>query len=886
VRDQLRDRLLTTPGVADIVMGGYVEPNLRVWLDQGRLNRYALTAGDVIQAIKAEHAEPPSGRIEDPRNEFNVRTMGEATDPVEFGKIVINRRGGTPNFNPISINQVARVEEGLADIRRISRANGKPAIGLGIRKQRGTNSVEVAKSVKAKVAALAPNLPKGIEIGVNFDTTKFIEDSVEELNFTLILSALLTAIVCWLFLGSWSATFNVILAIPTSIIGSFMLLKAAGFTLNTFTLLGLSLAIGIVVDDAIMVLENIVRHKEEGKSRWDAALIGSREIGFAAVAATVAIIAIFLPVAFMKGLIGRYFLQFGVTISIAVALSLLEALTLTPMRCSQFLEVSPRTSWLGRAIEGGFERCEAIYRRIIPFLLRHRIKTIAAAVLFCIGTFAINGLLKKEFVPPQDQGNLLLRLKAPEGSSLEFTNARMAEVEQVIAKRPETQRYFGSVGGFGGGDVNTATLFVTLKPFDQRGKDPKKGRPLTQQELAQVLRGELKPIKNLSVFVQDLSLAGFSAKRGYPVEFNIRGPDWAKLTEFGQRIKQEMEKSGLMTDVDSDFRGNVEELHIVPDRDAAKARAVGVADIGDTLSALLGGTVAGKFAEGGHRTDIRVKLENRKPVTSEDLRAIMIRNNRGELVPLLDVVKIQRTPSLQQISRQDRERAVSLFANVAPGKSQAEALQAVQRIGHEVLPQGYRLVVGGSAQTFKESFDSLIVALVLGLIVSYMVLASQFNSFVDPVTVLVALPFSVSGAFIALYLGGQTLNIYSMIGLILLMGIVKKNSIMLVDFTNQKRAEGRGVYDALVEACPIRLRPILMTSFATIAGAIPPAIAIGPGAESRVPMALAVLGGVLVSTLLTLFVVPCVYSLFARERKLATDHGALVPSGHQLQGAE
>lgn len=856
VRDRLKDRFTRLPGVGDVFLGGYMDPNLRVWVSSKKLTQYALTVDDVIQAIQLEHSELPSGRIESPEKEFNIRTVGEAANPKDFGRLPINRRGGAPNYTPIFLDQVAHVEEGLADIRRKSRVMGKPAVGLGIRKQRGANAVDVAKAVKARMEELRPELPKGVELNVNYDSTKFIEESVSELNFTLILSAILTAFACWLFLGSWSATMNVVLAIPTSVVGAFIVLNALGFTLNTFTLLGLSLAIGIVVDDAIMVLENIVRHRERGENRVNSALKGATEITFAAIAATAAIMAIFLPVAFMKGVIGKFFFEFGVTISVAVALSLLEALTLTPMRCSQFLDVGERTTRIGRGIERSFRLLEELYRKILPTILNNRWKTVLGSLLFFILTFALAGVLKKEFVPAQDQGNLMIRLKSPEGSSLEFTDKKMGEVEDYLKTRPEVSKYFVSVGGFGGGEVNTAIAFITLKPMRER--------KISQQKLADLIRVDLQKVQGVTIFIQDLSLSAFSASRGFPVEFSIRGPDWDVLKDLSQKVTEAISKTGMLADVDSDYLAGVQDIQLLPDREKSKSRGVSVADVARTVNALVGGVVAGKYSKGGHRNDIRVRLVEEERKTVKDLEKLFVRNNRGELIPLSDVVTIREHPSLTSISRKDRERAISIFSNLAPGKSQAQALDAVQKVVHELLPPGYRYVASGSAKTFKESFESLLVALVLGLLVSYMVLASQFNSFIHPVTVLVALPFSFSGAFISLLLGGQSLNMYSVIGLILLTGIVKKNSILLVDFTNQLREQGYDVKRALTEAGPIRLRPILMTSVATVVGAIPPALGIGPGAESRIPMALAVIGGVIVSTVLTLIVVPAIYSLFAR----------------------
>lgn len=864
VRDRIKDYFTTIDGVGEVSLGGYVDPNLRVWVSSKELNQHELTVSDVINTISAEHSELPSGRIEMTDRELNIRTLGEATSVEQFANITINRRGGGPNYNPIKLKEIANIEDGLADVRRISRVMGASAVGLGITKQRGANAVSVAKAVKNKIKEIIPLLPKDVELGIRFDSSTFIEDSINELNFTLILSAILTAIACWLFLGSWSATLNIIMAIPTSVVGSFIVLYFLGFTLNTFTLLGLSLAIGIVVDDAIMVLENIVRHMENGKNRRMAALLGSKEITMAAMAATAAIVAIFLPVAFMEGIIGKFFFQFGVTLTIAVLLSLLEALTLTPMRCSEFLEVKPRKTFIGKLIDTSFKKSAENYRSIVRFVLRHRVTTIIIALIFFIGTYGLAFFLKKEFVPAQDQGRLMLRIQTAPGSSLSFTERKTNLVEKVLADYQPVDQYFSNIGGGGGGggDVNAAMIFITLKPIKERDGH------VSQVTVASELRKRFKELKGMKVVIQDPSLSGFSTKRGLPVEFSIRGPDWDGLVESSQKMMDAMTASGIMTDVDSDYRTGMPELQVIPNREKARMYGVSINDIGQTINVMMGGVIAGKYSKGGHRYDIGVRLLGGERDNPEDIKKLNVRNNRGELIPISDLVTLKEVKSLQAISRQNRERAITVFANVAPHSSQAKAIEYVNDLALKTLPSGYHAVVSGSAQTFQESFSGLIFALILGIIVAYMVLASQFNSFIHPFTVLVALPFSISGAFIALLIGQQSLNIYSMIGLILLMGIVKKNSILLVDFTNQMRKKGLGVEEALVEACPIRLRPILMTSFATIAAAIPPALAVGPGAETRMPMALAVIGGVFVSTGLTLFVVPCVYSLLAKlERK-------------------
>ena len=866
-RDSLKDKFQTVSGVADVFLAGYIDPNLRVWANNDKLNKLQLTVNDVISAIQNEHKEAPSGFIDNDTTEKNVRTLGEAMSVEEFNKLPIIRRGGAANYMPIFLDQVVSVEEGMADVRRISRSNGKNAIGLGIRKQRGSNTIAVAEGVKKKMEELRKTLPKGMEMDVNYDTTKFIDESIHELSFTMGLSAVLTAVVCWLFLGSFAATVNVVLAIPTSILGAFVILKYMNFTLNTFTLLGLSLSIGIVVDDAIMVLENIYRHKEEGKDKVKASIEGANEISFAALAATVAIMAIFLPVAMMDGIIGKYFFQFGITISVAVGLSYIEALTLTPMRTSQFMEEEKRQSKLGKFVDDIFDYLVAFYGKCLEVALAHRIILLGTSFVFFAGTFMLVKYIPKEFVPVQDISSFMIRVKTPDGSSLGYTDRATQEVEKYLLSQKDIKRYFVAVGGFGGGaEANSSNIFVTLHDRANRPIDPKTGKSLHQTDLLNKYRGHFKDFKLGKVFVQDTSQSGFTASgRGFPVEFTVTGSDWKTLIKASKDVMAEMKASGMYVDTDTDYKESVMEIQVFPDREKAKARGVSVQEIGTTINALVGGVVIGKYSKGGHRNDIRIKMADASKDKLDDLKRIYVRNTRGEVVKLLDVVRVEELPGVQSINRRSRQRAITIFSGVAPGVSQGDALAKVREITGKVLPPMYNLIESGSAETYNEAFTSLIFALGMGILIAYMVLGTQFNSFIDPVTVLMALPFSFSGAFMGLWAMGQSLNIYSMIGLILLMGIVKKNSILLVDFTNQRREEGLDIHDALMDACPKRLRPILMTTFATIAGAIPLAFSLGPGSESLKPMAVAIIGGCLVSTVLTLVVVPAMYSLFGRK---------------------
>jgi hydrophobe/amphiphile efflux-1 (HAE1) family protein len=856
-RNVLTPQFQTIEGVGEVSLGGFRERNLRVWFDAGKLEAQGITVQDVVRAIQREHLEVPAGRIEAPEREMNVRAVGEAIDVEAFRELVVAFKQGAP----IRMRDVAVVEDGLEDRRRISRAMDLPAIGIGIQKLRGSNAVEVGRGVRARLEEVRRHLPEGLALAINYDTTIFVERAIHEILFTLVLAALLTGLVCWLFLGSWSTTVNVLLAIPTSILGTFIVIYFLGFTLNTYTVLGLTLTVGIVVDDAIMVLENIYRHREHGEGRVRAASAGAREITFAAMAATAAIVAIFLPVAFMKGIIGKFFFQFGVTISVAVILSLLEALTLTPMRCSQFLEVGTRANRLERAMSLGFARLSAAYQRLLLPALRHRLWVIAAAVaLFAVSLVPLY-FLRKELVPSQDTSRFALRFMTPVGTSIDATDRVYRQIEGLLKTHGEVERYFGFVGGFGGGEVNSGMTFITLKDPKDRPRDPRTGRRPTQQEVMDQLRREANTIPGARVTVQDFSLTGFSASRGFPVELSIRGPDWDTLANRSTAIMEAMRTGGLVTDVDSDYRVGMPEVQVIPDRNKAGDLGISMADIGDVVNMAIGGARVGKYKDKGRRYDIRVRLLSSQRQRPEDIQRLLVRTAKGDLVRLGDVVRIEQRPSLQAITRKDRERAITIFANVATGASQADAVAGCEDIARRILPDGYRALPSGTSQTFQESFDSLYFAFGMGILVAYMVLATQFNAFTHPFTVLLALPFSISGALVALWLSGQTLNVYSLLGLILLMGIAKKNSILLVDFTNQFRERGEACREALLQACPIRLRPILMTSVATIAGALPPALAIGPGAELQRPMALALVGGMVVSTALTLFVVPCAYSL-------------------------
>ncbi|HEX7898612.1 MAG TPA: efflux RND transporter permease subunit [Planctomycetota bacterium] len=879
-KDHLKDKLQTVPGVGEVVMGGYIDRNMRIWLKLQELEARELSVDDVIAALGREHVEVPAGRIESGTREMNVRAIGEAPSAEEFRKITVAHRNGAPVF----LDEVATIEDGLADKRRIARALGLPAIGMGIKKQFGANTVEVGKGVRAKVAEIQKELPPGVNLEVNSDMTVFIEEAIHEIQFNLVLSVILTSIVCWLFLGSWSSTINILFAIPTSIVGAFIFIYFLGFTLNTFTLLALSLAIGIVVDDAIMVLENIVRHGEMGKRRVRAASEGAREITLAAIAATLAIIAIFLPIAFMKGIIGKFLYQFGVTLSVAVALSLLEALTLTPMRCSQILSVRHGGSGgFAGVLDRFFKRLGRVYRKSLSPCLRWRWLVLPLSLGVFLGSIYLASKIRWEVVPYQDQSMLILRLQTPTGSNLEYTDSRLRFCEELLEEqrvKGPVNRYFAFVGGFGGGNVDEGMVFMTLKPVADRPRSEKTGKPITQAEFQAFLRERLGSIPGTkSLAVNDMSMRGMTGRGGnqFHLQFVVTGPEWERLGEFSDEIARRMKESGIMLDVVTDYQVGMPELRILPDRRRAADLGVSALSIGNTVNALIGGVRAGKFKEGGHRYDVRIRLQSDERSRPDDVKRLMVRNREGKLVRLSEVVQLHEQATVQQITRMNRQRAVTISANVAVGKSQKDANQAVMDIARDILPAGYGLGATGASALFKDAMFDYGIAIGLGIVVAYMVLASQFNSFVHPFLVLLAMPLSVIGAVLGMWWAGISFNMYSMIGMVLLMGIVKKNSILIVEFTNQLRERGRSVKGALLRASPIRLRPILMTSVSTIAAAVPPALALGPGAETVKSMAVVVIGGVALSTILTLYVVPCAYLLLPGRVRSAKEDEELTP---------
>ncbi|MGE9746514.1 efflux RND transporter permease subunit [Bdellovibrio bacteriovorus] len=854
----LLDQVRFLEGVGEVGIGGFSQRNLRIWVDPKKLSALYLTLTDVVDAISTQHLESAAGQFTEGERELRVRWLGEATNVEDVANIQILRRGGQRiHDRNIFIRDVARVEDGLSDIRRVARVDGRQAVSIQVRKQRGTNEVTVANEVRQKLDSIKDTFPKGFNYRVNVDFTRPTDATVNLTIEKLWVAALITILVCFLFLGSISAAVNILFSIPTSIVGTFVILYFSGFTLNLFTLLALTLSISIVVDDAIMLLENIVRHYRMGKPSAKAASDGSKEVLPAAVAATLAVIAVFLPVVFMDGIIGKFFFQFGVTMSAAVSLSLLEAVTITPMRAAALLSSEPKVSKLEHWLDELFEKFAHSYQKVLHGTLRFKYVVVIGSLVFFVVSLFLVAKVRQEFVPAQDQDFIIISAQMPPGTSLEKTSREAEKIEAILKQDASVEGFVVSVGGGGGGsNVNQVFLPVALKPRADRQQG--------HLEIMNKWRAEFRKLKDMRVSMRDISARNLSSGRQNPVAINLRGPDLNVLFEKSQVLMERLEKENLAVDLDSDFRKGIPELVLTPDRKAMAARGVSVEDVGRILSAGVGGLREGRYTADGRRYDIRFKFLEDQIQKPEDFKKLYVRNNFGNLIPLSQLVKIEEQSAIQGISRVNRQRAISVFGNLAPGQSQAKVLDRASAIAKEILPTGYSFALEGASAGFADSFKSLYSAMLVGILVAYLILAIQFNSFIHPVSVLVALPFSVTGALVALWMFDVSLNLFSFIGLIVLMGIAKKNSILLVEFTNQVRYHGeKDISKALLQACPIRLRPILMTSVATVAAAMPLVIGHGIGSETRVPMGLSIIGGTIVSTLLTLFVVPALYLMLS-----------------------
>ncbi len=863
-RYQVADRLATIPGVGEISGGGGMSRNLRVWLDAQRLAAQGLTAAEVLAAIGRNHLEQPAGRMQAGGREVDVRVLGEAGGIEAFRDLVVAARpqaAGPPAV--VRLRDVALVEDGFADDQRIIRRDGELAQGLGVRKVRGANAVEVAAAVRGRLAEIQRTLPAGMTLVVNVDATRFISASVHEMQRELLTAVALTALVCWLFLGSFTAAANILLAIPLSLFGTLAVLHACGLTLNTFTLLGLALAIGLVVDDAIMVQENIMRHRALGLTPMAAARKGTREIAFAALAASVAVVAVFSPVLFMGGEIGRSFLHLGVALCVAVMLSYVEAVTLAPARLAH-LGGALEPGRFGRWVERGLAHLGALYGRLLGPVVRNPWPVLLGGLAVSALGLGLALRLPREFLPPQDAGMLDIRFSAATGSEIAETDALARRVETLLARRADFARIFTNVGSGGNSE---ARIRVVLAPRPER-----KGVEAIRAEV----RRELGSIPGIySLKVDDASPPLVQTSSGTKaVDLSLRGSEWNALISAHDALMPRLRAdSAELADVASDYRLGAPELQVIPDRDRCAELDVPIETVASTVGILVGGQRAGTFSLGGRRQDVLVRVRADQRATAADLGRFLVRTRSGVPVPLSSLVRFEERPALTQITRKDRDRAISISAGLPPGVPQATAQAAVlahAQAALKDLPGSVRAIPGESAAATESALWGLLFALAGGILAAYMVLGAQFNSFVHPITILCILPMAVAGAAIALWLGGSSLNTLSVIGVLLLMGIAKKNSIILVDVARQIQLDEAKTTAAaaMLRAGPLRLRPILMTSAATAMAAVPIAfghyLGLGAGSEVRAPMGLAVLGGVVLSTVLSLVVVPAFYVLMDR----------------------
>jgi multidrug efflux pump len=861
----LKERIQRLPGVGAVIFGGERRYAMRVWLDPLRLANRNLTTQDVEAAIRRENADIPAGRVEGTEREFSVQTHGELDTPEGFGAIIVADQDG----NLVRLRDVANVTVGAADERTIARYNGESAVGLGIVKQSKASTVDVAAEVRGALKDLAGLLPAGMELDVAYDSSTFINDSIGEVRVSLIIALCLVVLVVLAFLKSLRATTVPTVAIPISIIGALAAAYFAGFTLNILTLLALVLAIGLVVDDAIVVLENIYRHMEMGKGRLQAALDGSQEIGFAIVATTVTLVAVFIPLAFLTGSVGRLFNEFGITLAVAVLISGFVALTLTPMLCSKILRPlhGTGTGWATRSFDAFFDALNQTYNRTLRVALRHRVLMVIAGVLVIVASGIVFRLLPSELVPIEDRGLGFGVVIAPEGATLDYTDRYMREVESKLLTIPERRALFTAIGlGFNGpGSVTNGFMFLRLAPPNERTR--------SQQQIVQQMFPQLLGVPGVLAFlINPPSLGG--AVSSSPVEYVLQGDDYQQLNQAVGTVMAEGTKLGYMLNLDSDLRLNKPQLDLTIDRERAAGLGVSIADIGATLETLLGGRAVTNFKRGTKQYDVIVQMKSSERSTPDAIREIYVRGS-GKLVQLANVLRVEESLAPKELNHYNRVRSATITANLAPGVSLGQALDDLDRIVAAKLPAGIKHEYAGQSLEFKSSSSSLYLMFLLAVIFIFLVLAAQFESFLHPLTILLAVPLAVFGALVTLWLFGQSLNIYSQIGLIMLIGLVTKNSILIVEFANQLRARGQSAVEAVIEAATIRLRPILMTSFATIFGVLPIAIGFGAGAESRRPLGLAVVGGMLFSTFLALVLVPVLYTFLARSSAKVGDQPAI-----------
>ena len=857
------DSLKALPGVASVIVGGERRYAMRVWLDRDRLAAYRLAPQDVENALRRQNVEVPSGRIESRQREFTVLAETDLRTVEQFNQIIITQVKGYP----VRLKDVGRAELGAQDERNILRANGNQGVGLGIVKQSTANTLAVAQAVHAQVARIKAGLPPGMNLQVGFDSSVFIEKSIAAVYQTMLEALVLVVLVIFLFLRSVRATLIPFVTIPVSLIGSFVFIQAMGFSINILTLLGVVLAIGLVVDDAIVMLENIHRHIEDGMEPFKAAIQGSKEIAFAVVAMTVTLTAVFAPLAFMTGNTGKLFTEFALTVAAAVLVSGFVALTLTPMMCSRLLKHETGHGALFNWSERFFHALHDGYRELLRKVLHARWAVIGVFMLAAVASGVLFKSLKSELAPLDDRGFFIGVMLAPDGATLDYSDGYAKSIENFYSQIPEVNSYVMVVapGLEKPNPVNLAFSFVSLKPWDQRTRS----QMAITAELGPKLFGALPGV--LAFPINPPSLG--QSFRNPPVQFVVQAPSYQALDGMVEKLLARARQNPGIINVDSDLKLNKPQLSVDLDRDKAAALGVDVETIGRTLETLLGGRQVTRFKREGKQYDVIVQLEHKERTQPADLASIYVRARDGGLAQLSNLVTVRETVAPKELNHFNRQRAAIIQANLAPNYTLGEALLFMDQAAAEVLDKGAQTALDGQSREFRESGATLYLTFVLALIFIYLVLAAQFESFVSPFVIMLTVPLAMTGALLALKLSGGTLNVYSQIGLVMLIGLITKHGILIVEFANRLRNQGMETVEAVIEAATLRLRPILMTTAAMVLGAVPLALAYGAGAESRRPIGWVIVGGLLLGTLLTLFVIPTAYTLLVGSRSQKSGEG-------------
>ena len=855
----LVDRFSTVPGVARVRISGARRYAMRIWLDREALAARALAVSDIESALRSENIELPAGRLESRTREFTLRTDTGFNTEADFKNLVIGRG---QDGQAVRLGEVADVRIGAENDRNVARANGVAAVSLGMEQLSKANSVMVSRAIRAEMEALAPELPEGMVLQVNYDRAEFIEASMNEVYKALAVSITLVLVIIYLFLGSFIATLIPAVVVPVSVIATFTVMSAMGYTINVLTLLGLVLAIGLVVDDAIVVLENIFRRIEDGQKPLLAAIDGSNEIGFAVIATTLVLVAVFVPLSFIEGDVGRLFREFGITLAAAVLFSSLVALTLTPMLSSKLLK--GRTLGKGPAVlvDRFFVRLSALYKRTLskvisfPWLVMLVVLVISGATLFQLQR------LPSEYAPAEDRGAFFISLRAPEGATLEYTDRATSEMERRIMTRTgedqPIKRFLTRLpGGWGSSSMNSSTIIVLLEHWDKRTE--------RDSEIASWVSAQAKDIPEARVFARTPRALGINSD-GSPVELVLGGPDYEQLKLWRDELVAKMEQMPELVMVDSDFQETKPQMKISVDRDRAAALGVSLASVGRTLETMLGSRIVTTYVDRGREYNVVLMGEDEARESTDDLTNLYVRSSlTNALVPLSNLVKISEQAGPPELRRFDRMRSITVSAGLADGVKLGEAIEKLYATAQATLPSSARLSWDGESKEFLDSGSSLALTFGMALLIVFLVLAAQFESFVNPLIIMVTVPLALMGAVLGLWAYSSSVNVFSQIGVILLVGLSAKNGVLIVEFANQLRDRGYEFHKAVIDAAGVRLRPILMTSAATTFGALPLLLASGAGAESRQPIGIVIVFGVTISAVLTLFVVPALYVLFAKR---------------------